>query len=91
MRLLDVCLTTREEGLRMDVPTIGTPDEPTVLWIVPTAWEDELEVLPQHDPIPLRHWLAILREWGMDVVGLGHMTLDAGGKDTFLRPVSSTV
>ena len=23
--------------------------------------------------------------------GLGHMTLDAGGKDTFLRPVSSTV
>ncbi len=25
------------------------------------------------------------------VGGLGHMTLDAGGKDTFLRPVSSTV
>ena len=24
-------------------------------------------------------------------IGLGHMTLDAGGKDTFLRPVSSTV
>jgi hypothetical protein len=79
MRLLDVCLTTREEGLRMDVPTIGTPDEPTVLWIVPTAWEDELEVLPQHDPIPLRHWLAILREWGMDVVTLPYQNEIAGG------------
>jgi len=27
----------------------------------------------------------------VEVCGLGHMTLDAGGKDTFLRPVSSTV
>ncbi len=63
----------------MDVPTIGTPDEPTVLWIVPTAWEDELEVLPQHDPIPLRHWLAILREWGMDVVTLPYQSEIAGG------------
>ena len=63
----------------MDVPTIGTPDEPTVLWIVPTAWEDELEVLPQHDPIPLWHWLAILREWGMDVVTLPYQNEIAGG------------
>jgi len=79
MRVTEVCVQTREEGLRMDVPTIGTPDEPAVLWIVPTAWEDELTVLPQYDPIPLRQWLAILREWGMDVVTLPYQSGIVGG------------
>ncbi len=69
----------QEEGMRMDTPTMGNGAEPTVLWIVPGAWEDELEVLPQHDPIPLRQWLAILREWGMDIVTLPYQNRIAGG------------
>ncbi len=64
----------QEEGMRMDMPTTGNGEELTVLWIVPSAWEDELEVLPQHDPIPLRQWLAILREWGMAVVTLPYQS-----------------
>jgi len=69
----------QEEGMRMDMPTMGNGEEPTVWWIVPSAWEDELEVLPQHDPIPLRQWLAILREWGMDVVTLPYQSAIVGG------------
>ncbi len=69
----------QEEGMRMDMPTMGNEEEPTVLWIVPSAWEDELEVLPQHDPIPLRQWLAILREWGMDLVTLPYQSRITGG------------
>ncbi len=63
----------------MDMPAMGNGEEPTVWWIVPSAWEDELEVLPQHDPIPLRHWLAILHEWGMAVVTLPYQSAIAGG------------
>jgi len=69
----------QEEGMRMDMPTMGNGEEPTVWWIVPSAWEDELEVLPQHDPIPLRQWLAILREWGMAVVTLPYQSRIEGG------------
>jgi len=69
----------QEEGMGMDMPTMGNGEEPTVLWIVPSAWEDELEVLPQHDPIPLRQWLAILREWDMAVVTLPYQSRITGG------------
>ncbi len=70
---------TREEVIGMDTPTTGNGEEPTVLWIVGSAWEDELEVLPQHDPIPLRQWLAILREWDMEIVTLPYQSGIAGG------------
>jgi len=69
----------QEEVIGMDTPTTGNGGEPMVLWIVPSAWEDELEVLPQHDPIPLRQWLAILREWGMDVVTLPYQSRIVAG------------
>jgi len=69
----------QEQGMRMDTPATGNGGEPMVLWIVPNAWEDELEVLPQHDPIPLRQWLAILREWDMEIVTLPYQSGIAGG------------
>jgi len=77
MSLMSVLM--REEVIGMSMPTTGNGEEPTVLWIVGSAWEDELEVLPQHDPIPLRHWLAILREWDMEIVTLPYQSGIAGG------------
>ncbi len=76
---MTIMVRVQEEGMRMDTPTTGNGGEPMVLWIVPSAWEDELEVLPQHDPIPLRQWLAILREWGMEIVTLPYQSGIAGG------------
>ncbi len=77
MSLMSVLM--REEVIGMGMPTTVNEEEPTVLWIVGSAWEDELEVLPQHDPIPLRQWLAILREWDMEIVTLPYQSEIAGG------------
>ncbi len=52
--------------------------EPEVYWIVPRAWEDALAVQVVRG-VPLRQWLAILREWGMEVVTLPYQSAIAGG------------
>jgi hypothetical protein len=52
--------------------------EPEVYWIVPRAWEDELAVQVVRG-VPLRQWLAILREWDMVVVTLPYQGGIAGG------------
>ena len=65
-----------EEGPPMEPTYDGT--EPEVYWIVPRAWEDELAVEVVRG-VPLRQWLAILREWGMAVVTLPYQSRIAGG------------
>ncbi len=69
-------LTESEEGPPMEPTSDGT--EPEVYWIVPRAWEDELAVEVVRG-VPLRQWLAILREWGMAVVTLPYQSRIAGG------------
>ena len=60
----------------MEPTSDGT--EPEVYWIVPRAWEDELAVEVVRG-VPLRQWLAVLREWGMAVVTLPYQSGVAGG------------
>jgi len=69
-------LSESEEGPPMEPTSDGT--EPEVYWIVPRAWEDELAVEVVRG-VPLRQWLAILREWGMAVVTLPYQSRIAGG------------
>ncbi len=69
-------LTESEEGPPMEPTYDGT--EPEVYWIVPRAWEDELAVEVVRG-VPLRQWLAILREWGMEIVTLPYQGGIAGG------------
>ena len=69
-------LTESEEGPPMEPTSDGT--EPEVYWIVPRAWEDAL-VVEVVRGVPLRQWLAILREWGMEVVTLPYQSAIAGG------------
>jgi len=69
-------LTENEEGPPME-PTYGGT-EPEVYWIVPRAWEDALAVEVVRG-VPLRQWLAILREWDMVVVTLPYQGGIAGG------------
>ncbi len=69
-------LTESEEGPPMEPTSDGT--EPEVYWIVPRTWEDELAVQVVRG-VPLRQWLAILREWDMDVVPLPYQGGIAGG------------
>ena len=68
--------TKSEEGPPMEPTYDGT--EPEVYWIVPRAWEDELAVQVVRG-VPLRQWLAILREWDMDVVTLPYQDGIVGG------------
>jgi len=65
-----------EEGVPMEPREDGA--EPEVYWIVPRAWEDELAVEVVRG-VPLRQWLAILREWGMAVVVLPYQGGIVGG------------
>jgi len=65
-----------EEGVPMEPPENGA--EPEVYWIVPRAWEDALAVEVVRG-LPLRQWLAILREWDMEVVALPYQGGIAGG------------
>ena len=65
-----------EEGVPMEPREDGA--EPEVYWIVPRAWEDELAVEVVRG-VPLRQWLAILREWGMAVVALPYQGGIVGG------------
>ena len=65
-----------EEGVPMEPRADGA--EPEVYWIVPRAWEDELAVEVVRG-VPLRQWLAILREWGMAVVVLPYQGGIVGG------------
>ena len=65
-----------EEGPPMEPTYDGT--EPEVYWIVPRAWEDELAVEVVRG-VPLRQWLAILREWDMEIVTLPDQSRLAGG------------
>ncbi len=69
-------LTKSEEGPPMEPTYDGT--EPEVYWIVPRAWEDELAVEVVRG-VPLRQWLAILREWDMEIVTLPYQGGIAGG------------
>ncbi len=69
-------LTESEEEPPMEPMYDGT--EPEVYWIVPRAWEDALAVEVVRG-VPLRQWLAILREWGMEVVTLPYQSAIAGG------------
>jgi len=69
-------LTENEEEPPMEPTSDGT--EPEVYWIVPRAWEDALAVQVVRG-VPLRQWLAILREWGMVVVTLPYQSGIAGG------------
>jgi len=69
-------LTESKEEPPMEPTSDGT--EPEVYWIVPRAWEDELAVQVVRG-VPLRQWLAILREWNMDVVTLPYQGGIAGG------------
>ena len=69
-------LTESEEGPPMEPTYDGT--EPEVYWIVPRAWEDELAVEVVRG-VPLRQWLAILREWDMEIVTLPYQSRIAGG------------
>ena len=69
-------LTWGEEGDPMEPTDDGT--EPEVYWIVPRAWEDELAVEVVRG-VPLRQWLAILREWDMEIVTLPYQGGIAGG------------
>jgi hypothetical protein len=69
-------LTESEEEPPMEPMYDGT--EPEVYWIVPRAWEDALAVQVVRG-VPLRQWLAILREWGMEVVTLPYQSAIAGG------------
>jgi len=69
-------LTESEEGPPMESTYDGT--EPEVYWIVPRAWEDELAVQVVRG-VPLRQWLAILREWDMAVVTLPYQGGITGG------------
>jgi len=69
-------LTESEEEPPMEPMYDGT--EPEVYWIVPRAWEDALAVEVVRG-VPLRQWLAILREWGMEVVTLPYQSEIAGG------------
>ncbi len=68
--------TESEEGQPMEPTYDGT--EPEVYWIVPHAWEDELAVEMVRG-VPLRQWLAILREWGMAIVTLPYQSGIMGG------------
>ncbi len=68
--------TESKEEPPMESTSDGT--EPEVYWIVPRAWEDELVVQVVRG-VPLRQWLAILREWGMVVVTLPYQSGIAGG------------
>jgi len=65
-----------EEGVPMEPTENGAELE--VYWIVPRAWEDELAVEVVRG-VPLRQWLAILREWGMAVVALPYQGGIVGG------------
>ncbi len=65
-----------KEGVPMEPRENGA--EPEVYWIVPRAWEDELAVEVVRG-VPLRQWLAILREWGMAVVALPYQGGIVGG------------
>ena len=69
-------LTESEEGPPMEPTYDGV--EPEVYWIVPRAWEDELAVQVVRG-VPLRQWLAILREWDMEIVTLPYQGGIAGG------------
>ncbi len=69
-------VTESEEGPPMEPTSDGT--EPEVYWIVPRAWEDELAVEVVRG-VPLRQWLAILREWGMAVVTLPYQSRITSG------------
>ncbi len=66
----------KEEGVPMEPREDGA--EPEVYWIVPRAWEDALAVEVVRG-VPLRQWLAILREWDMEVVALPYQGGIAGG------------
>jgi hypothetical protein len=76
---MEDCLT-KERRRRATSPIPDT----CVIWIVPMAWESGGHVVPQHVPIPLHKWLAILRDEGMTVEPLpnGHIVggLCAGGQ-----------
>jgi len=65
-----------EEGVPMELRENGA--EPEVYWIVPRAWEDELAVEVVRG-VPLRQWLAILREWDMEVMTLPYHAGIVGG------------
>jgi hypothetical protein len=57
--------------------TSSIPDT-YVVWMVPGAWERSGRVVPQHLPIPLHEWLAILRDEGMTVEPLPHGRIIGG-------------
>jgi len=52
--------------------------EGSVLWLLPAAWENDLELRAQESPIPMENWIAETTKGGYTVQWMPESTIDDG-------------
>jgi len=74
-RTMDRMQTRAAAGQQRD----ATPRaEGSVLWLLPAAWENDLELRAQESPIPMENWIAETTKGGYTVQWMPESTIDDG-------------